>query len=343
MKSALRSIATTAAVLAAALVLTILVSGLPLAESLRLIFDGAMGSEQGLARSAIRMAPLLILSLGVIAAWRAGMYSIGGEGQFVMGGVAGAICYRALHGIPGPVLNPLILIASMVGGAAWAWIAGWLQVRRGVAVVITTILLNFVAIQVLDYAVNGPLKEPGGALPMSERLPDTVMLAHFSPQNDFHIGVIFALFLALIAGGLLFQTSFGYSLRVVGLNPRAARANQLPADRIRLIAMAISGAFCGLAGGVEYTATAGQLSRSFSQDYGFMAIPSALLGSLHPLGAILSSTYFGALFAGTENLARFQRGGTNMIYILQASAVLAIVGMSRWREARQAATRKEAE
>lgn len=317
-----------------ALVLTLVAFGLPVGDSLRLIFDGAFGSAAGLSRTLVKMTPLLMTGLGMVIAWRAGMYNIGGEGQFVVGGLCGAVVFHLAPEMPPALMNLAILVATMVGGAAYAGVAGWLQVKRGVQVVISTILLNFVALQLLDWAVSGPLQEAKRQLPLTQALPNEAMLQRFSRQTDLHSGVILAVLVALAVFGYLFWTRSGFRLRLTGANPRAARAAGHSPDAIRMRAMLLSGALCGLAGGIEYTGISGQLGMGFAQNWGFLAIPVALLGALHPLGVIGSSLYFGALFAGTENLARFTKAGSTIVYVIQAVAVLGFVGLAAWLDDR---------
>lgn len=315
------------AVLGAVLVLVLLVFGLPVGSSLALLFEGAFGDKFGWSRTLVKATPLLLASLGIMIAWRSAMYNIGGEGQLLVGATAGALAYKLVPLAPGLVLTPLVLLASGIAGGVFAAFAGWLHVRRGVQVVISTILLNFVAIQGISYAASGPLRESSGALPVSDRLPEGAMLTRFDPQADFHTGSLLAI---LMAGALfvyLFRTAHGFKLRLVGENPKAADAARINGGRIRIQAMALSGALCGLAGGVEYAGVVGQISSGFSQNWGFLAIPVALIGGLHPLGIVASSGFVGALFAGSENLARLSTGGTTLIYVMQAVGVLGFVAL----------------
>lgn len=332
---ALSSFGLTALGLFLVLCLTLAVFRLPVAESLRLLWQGAAGDKFGISRTLVKSAPLLLTGLGVVVAWRAGMYNIGGEGQFLIGATCGAALAKAFWTLPGPVLNPLILITCAIGGALYAGIAGWLHVYRGVQVVISTILLNFVALQVLGWAVSGPLRQAGTTIPLSDPLPEAVMLTRFDPQTDLHVGVFLALAMVAIVYVFLFLTKSGFRLRVVGENARAAHANRISIPRAQIGAMLISGALCGLAGGVEYTGIAGSIGTGFSQNWGFLAIPVALLGGLHPVGVLLSSLFFGALFAGSDNLARFTPSGTTIIYVIQAAAVLGFIGLKSWIDRRR--------
>lgn len=322
------------------LTLILWIFGLPVLPSLKLILQGAFEDKFAVSRTVVKTVPLLLTSLGIVVAWRAGMYNVGGEGQFVVGGLAGAWAAKIFAfgtpGLPPGIVLAIILGACIAGGAFYGWLAGLMYTKRGVDIVVSTILLNFVAIQLLGYAVSHPLQEIKHALPQTDVLPDAVMLPKMDRQTDIHLGLPIALAMAVVVHILLFLTRDGFKMRLVGANPRVARANRIDAASMQRRAMLISGGLCGLAGGVEYTAIAGQLGTSFSQNWGFLAIPVALLGGLHPLSVILSASFFGVLFAGSEQLARFTPAGTTLIYVIQAAAVLGFVGISAWLERRPA-------
>jgi len=323
------------------LLATLWIFHLPIGGSIDLLIQGAFGDKFGWSRSAVKTVPLLLTGLGMVVAWRGGMYNVGGEGQFVLGGLAaGWVAKWAMGhpGIPGSLGLVLILSASVVGGAVWAVLAGWLFVRRGVEVVIGAILLNFVALQLLSWAVSGPLQETKRQLPLSDLLPDSLGLPKFDRQTDLNAGLVVALVAAFGVWFFLYRSRPGFRIRVVGDNPRVARANRIDAPRIQLLTMAISGALCGLSGGVEYAGVARQLGTGFSQQWGFLGIPVALLGGLHPLLAIGSGFFFGALFAGSENLSRFTPAGTTLVYVIQAVAVLGFVSFRAIQERRPIAT-----
>lgn len=311
--------------------LTLAAFGLPVVASLKLLAVGAVGDKFGLSRTAIKTTPLLLAGLGMVVAWRGGLYNIGGEGQFLMGGLGGALIAKLLFrftAAPSALVTTSIMLGALAGGALWASLAGWLYVKRGVNVVISTILFNFIALQLLGWAVSGPLQESKRQLPLTDLLPDALMLYRPNRQMDLHSGVLLAMLAAVAIHFLLYRTVFGFKLRLVGANQRAARANRINAGAVQVWTMALSGALCGLAGGVEYAGIAGQLGTGFSQGWGFLAIPVALLGNLHPLATIGSALFFGAVFAGSENLARFTPAGTTLIYVVQGAAVLGLVAMN---------------
>lgn len=312
--------------------------GVPVAEGFKLLSQGSLGDKFALSQTVVRATPLLIVAVGLSIAWRSGAYSIGGEGQLLVGAMfaafLGKLILSAGLGVFGTVL---MLAASMVGGALWSGLAGWLYLKRGVDIVISTILLNFIGDKLLLFAVEGPLRKSGQTSPITDQIPAAMMLWKPSRQMDLHLGVILALVLALWAAYWISQTKAGYLSRVVGSNPRFARTNLIDTDRVKLKSMLISGAVCGLAGGVQYLGINGQISSSFSQQYGFLAIPVALIGGLNPIAIIPSALFFGGLFAGTTNLARFGGVGTYFVYIIQALAVLGLMLYRSMRERKQVA------
>jgi simple sugar transport system permease protein len=331
----MKKVALVALGLFAVVVLCLWVFGLPVGGSLKDLWEGAAGDKFGVARTLVRATPLVFCALGIIVAWRAKMYNIGGEGQYVIGGVCGAWVAKSFVGLAPGLLNPLILVGAMLGGALYAGLAGWLQVKRGVQVVISTILLNFIALKVLSYAVTGPLQQSSKQNPMTDQLPNDVMFARFDPQSDLHVGVVLPFIAAALVFIYLYWTKGGFRLRLVGENEEAARVSGVPVPRVQMGAMLLSGALCGLAGGVDFAGFIGQVGLQFSQDWGFLAIPVALLGGLHPLGVLLSGLFFGGLFAGSENLAMFNTLGGTVVYVMQAVAVLAFVGFKAWLDSRR--------
>jgi simple sugar transport system permease protein len=244
--------------------------------------------------------------------------------------------------VPTGVAMLSIVAACAAGGAAYGALAGWLKAKRDVNIVISTILLNFVALQVLSWAVSGPLRQKGSTLPWTDELPRSVMFYAPDRTSDLNAGVLVALVAAALVYFLLFRSRWGYLVRLVGMNPRAAQVNHVDPNRIQIAAMSVSGGLCGLAGAVQYLGISGQLSVEFSQNWGFLGIPVALLGGLHPAGLLLSASYFGALLAGTANLARFSQGGDTLVYVIQAAAVLGLVGIRSYLATRRPSIAPEA-
>ncbi|MBX3096006.1 MAG: ABC transporter permease [Fimbriimonadaceae bacterium] len=319
----------TAGALALALVVTLALFGLPVFESLSTIARGSLGSEASIARTLARTAPLLLTGLGILIAWRAGMFNIGGEGQYVVGGLCGAWAAMVFQGQSSAVITLVVLLSGVAGGALYAGLAAVLQVTRGVQVVISTILLNFIALALLKWAVAGPLRDPSSTRPQSSALPDAVMFLRPNPQTDFHTGIVLAFLAVIVVFVFLRFTATGFRLKWVGANPVAAHTQRMKVGRLQVTAMLWSGGLCGLAAAISYLGLARRLDASFTENWGFLAIPVALLGGLDPIGTLVAALYFGALFAGCEALARETSVGTSAVFVIQAVAVLVVVGLGR--------------
>lgn len=315
--------------LMAILVLTLLAFRLPVADSLGLLAEGAFGDKFGMHRTIVKATPLLLVALGLILSWRAGMFNVGGDGQLLCGAMASASAYAIFHDLSPPLLQALILVSGILGGAAFALIPAALYARRGVNVVISTILLNFVAIALMRWAVRGPLQEPSGAIPQSEPLAKAVLFTRLDPQSDLHVGVILPFMFALALYVWLSFTVSGFRLRLVGSNPNAARVARIDVSRTQALSLVFSGAFCGLAGAVEYLGVSGYLFDGFSPNFGFLAIPVALLGGLHPIGVLASGVYFGALMAGSKRLEALGAAPSALVFVMQGVGVLGYVALQR--------------
>lgn len=295
------------------------------------LLEGAFGSGDGLSEVAVKACPLALCGLGIAVAFRAGMWNVGAEGQLLMGALAVAWLAPSLGAAPAWVGMPLLFAAAMFGGAAWAAVPGWLKVRRGVSEVISTIMLNFVAAAVISYLVQGPLMESGGAYPQSDAIPEGLRLPRFFPPARLHLGVMVALAAGLAVAFAVHRTVFGFQLRAIGLNPRAARLAGFPVQRQALLALAIGGALAGLAGGIEVAAVTFRLYERFSPGYGFTAIAVALLGRLDPLGVVVAALFFGVLEAGSIAMQRSAGVSAVLVLVIQATVILFLVALERTR------------
>ncbi|MBS1701315.1 MAG: ABC transporter permease [Armatimonadetes bacterium] len=322
----MKQFALTVLFLVGVLVLSFLVFGVPLGEGAKLLAEGAFGDKVAVSQSVVRATPVLLTAIGITVAWRAGAFNIGGEGQLLIGALFAATVGKAILnsglGFAGCLL---MLLAAAIGGAVWSGLAAVLYLKRGVDLVISTILLNFIGDKLLLYFIEGPIRKAGQTAPLTDQIPDAMMLPKFSRQSDLHLGIFFALVVALAVGYWMFRTKSGYFARIVGANPRFARVNRIDADRVKFRAMILSGAICGLAGGIQFLGINGQLASSFSQQYGFLGIPVALVGALNPFAVIPSALFFGGLFAATSNLSRFGGIGNYFVYVIQAGTVIGLL------------------
>ncbi len=298
-------------VLAAVAVAALLVGGmLALAGySPHLLLDwvaGACGSRAQVLLSLKNACPLILTGLAAGIAFRSGVFNIGAEGQSILGAMATVtLATRVLPNLPMAAAIPTALVAASLGGALWALIPAALERLRGVPIVLSTILLNFVALYFLRLLLEGPLKSAGTQVPQSDTLPHAYVLPILlqSGVGYVHIGIVIAVAVAAACWVLQARTAFGFEILVTGLNPVAARYAGMPVARRQFAVMLLSGAFAGLAGAVQVMGVEG--SHFLGIDpvlYGYAGIAVALLGGLHPGGIVLAAIFFAMLDTGADRL-----------------------------------------
>ncbi len=330
--------------IAGAIVIMISPGGSPgaAASAYQTLFQGSFGDPQSISFTLVRVGPLILTGLGVAIAFRAGLFNIGAEGQLAIGAmVAGMIAFKEPHW-PAWALIPLMLIASIIAGAIWGGIAGWLKAWRGAHEVVTTIMLNWIAFYLTDYLIDGPFKAPSQAtqtppLPAQATLPRIStaydqLLGGFLPRIDpnaynLDVGFLLALLALVVYWFITARTTFGYELRVIGQNPKAARYAGIRTGRNIFLVMAISGAFSGLAGAIHlmgqfpYTL----IATTFSIDpTGFDAIAVSLLGRTTAIGVLLASLFFGGLRQGGYLMQLNANIPGDLVYIIQALVLFCI-------------------
>lgn len=293
--------------------------------ALAALVRGAAGDGDAAATTLLKATPLLLTGTAVALSFRCGVWNIGAEGQLVLGALAAtATATRLLPGAPGWLLVPACVLAGAMGGALLAAIAGLLRAWRGVSEVIATILLNFIALQVLALAVHGPLQETSGAYPQSDALPGAALLPAL---GRVHLGVAVATALALASAWGLFRTPGGFRLRAVGLSPVAARFAGLSPEREAQIAIMLAGGLAGIAGAFEVMGVTRRLFEGLASGTGYTAIAVALLARLNPLGVIPAALFFGALDAGAGAMQRNAGVPSVVTLVVQSLVILLTVGL----------------
>lgn len=282
-----------------------------------ILFKESFGSMRNLATTLQRATPLMFTGLAVAFAFRAGLFNIGAEGQLYIGAFAAAWVGFTFTNLPRLVHLPLAIVAGMIGGALWAAIPGFLKAKLGVHEVINTIMLNFIALFLTDWLATGPF-HGGSWVPETARIAPTAALTRLYLPTRLSSGIYIALLTALVAYLILWKSKRGYELRAVGLNPEAAEYGGINVARNTIIAMAISGAFAGLAGTEQILGLHNRFILRFSSDLGFMGIAVALLGKNHPAGVVLAAILFGALQAGSAAMDRLTAVPRELITIIQA-------------------------
>ena len=332
---------TAVGVAAAALLVTALASAVLLAlggydplQAAGAMMRGAFGSADAfLSVTLVRSVPLILTGLAVALAFRAGVWNIGAEGQLYAGAMAGVWVGLSGAGLPAWVLAPSALLAAAAAGAAWAMVPTLMRLRLGVGEVITTILMNFVAIHLAAYAVHGPLQEPRGVFPQTDRIAAAARLPALVPGTRLHVGFALTVALALGLAFLLRRTRLGFRIRAVGASEEAASVSgRIDAGRVVLVGFLGSGALAGLAGGVEVTGLTYALYEGLSPGWGYTAIAVALLAGLAPLAVVGTGILFGALEAGAGAMQRDAGIPAVWVIAVQALIILAVLAMDRlWR------------
>jgi simple sugar transport system permease protein len=293
--------------------------------ALQALYTGAFGSPYDFGNTVNKTTPLLLTGLGVAVAFRAKLWNIGGEGQFLVGALAAsAVGAYGLVKLPGDSLVNVTLAAGFVAGGIWAAFPALLKIWRNVPEVISTIMLNFLALNLLSYLVHGPMQQASHAQPATEALPASAQLPIILPHTTMHAGIVVGLVAALAVGIYLFVTPAGFNLRLVGANSAAARFAGANVSRVTFGVMVLSGALCGLAGSVELSGLVGTVYETYSPGYGFAAVAVALLGRLHPAGVVLSAFFFGALAAGAGAMERVGVSPA-VSYVIQAITLFVLL------------------
>ena len=313
-------------------------------EAYAAMIAGAFGTLSGITQSIAKATPLLLVGLGICIAFRASVINIGAEGQIMLGAFAAtwfSLAFRSI--LPDALLVVGTLLAGFLAGGFWGFIPGILKARFGVNEIISTVMLNVVATQILLAMLKGPLMDTtcvtaGTFLPQSEQLPEAVWLAKFVPQTLLHTGAIFAVVLAFVVYIFLWRTTIGYRIRAVGLNPDASRYAGIRVPVYQALALTLAGGLAGLAGVVEVIGVQHRLLEGITSGYGFSGIVAALFGSLHPLGTIPASYLFGSLLVGADKMQRAMQVPSSLVDVLLGLVVLFVVG-SQYYARRRAAMR----
>jgi general nucleoside transport system permease protein len=315
------------------------------------MITGVFGSVSGITQSIVKATPLLLVGLGICIAFRASVINIGAEGQIILGALAATWFSLQFRTWPGLLLIPATLVAGFAGGAAWGFVPGVLKARLGVNEILSTVMMNVIALQFMNLLVRGPLIDPAGItagtyLAQSERLPEQVWLPRLVPQTLLHSGAILAVFLAFVVYIFLWRTSIGYRIRAVGLSPDASRYAGIPVPAYQALSLTLAGGFAGLAGVVEVLGVHHRLLEGITSGYGFSGIVAALFGGLHPLGTIPASWLFGALLVGADKMQRAVQVPSALIDTVLGLIVMFVVGSQRlsrrWAVRRQVAAEAEA-
>jgi len=279
----------------------LLVSGASPIRAYAALFQGSFGSSAALGRTLEKATPLMFSGLAVAFAFKAGMFNIGAQGQLLLGAMTAAIIGFKVSGLPAYIHAPLALLAGALAGALYGAIPGALKTYTGAHEVITTIMLNYVAINITDYLADGPFKDtsPGNIVARTPPILDT---ARIPAIGNLPVGFIIALLVSGVVWWMLWRTTIGFEIRTVGLNPNAARYAGIRVARTLILTMVLSALLAGIGGAIETQGVVGRYQPGFNVGLGFDGITIALLGRTHPFGVIPASLLVGAMKAGSSQM-----------------------------------------
>ena len=262
------------------------------------MFRGALGSKYGLAETVVKAIPLMLCALGISAAFRMQLWNIGAEGQFYMGAFAASWLPLTFPQLPASVMLPGMMVLGCFAGGLWGLVPAVLRARWKVNEIITTLMLNYVAILWVDYLVYGAWKDPKGFnFPLTAKFPEAAALPTLG-DSRIHAGLILAFVIAVLFWIVFQKSRWGYEVKVIGASEQAARYAGMDIRRNIYLVMILSGAVCGLAGMAEVSGIAGRLQPGLSPGYGYTAIIVAWLSKLNPAAILIVAVLFGALQVG---------------------------------------------
>lgn len=310
---------------------------------------GAVGTENATAETLIKAIPILLVAVGICIAFRGGVINVGGEGQMVMGALAGTSVALALAASPGWVIIPAALMGGFIAGALYGGLAGFLKAYFNVNEILSTIMLNQIAVQMMNFLLNGVLLDPAevgvNKIPKTARIVEAAELprlyitlpAFIDPEGGaifertrLHWGLVIAVGFAVIIYVLLWRTIIGYRIRAVGYNPSAARYAGINVKRYAVLSMGLAGGLAGLAGvvqvlGLQFRLQTDGSATGFTANAGFNGIVAALFGGLNPFGAIPAAALFGGLLVGAQKMQRDFQVPAALITAVNGIIVLFIV------------------
>lgn len=296
------------------------------------LFLGAFGDLDSFTFTLLRFIPLAFTGLAVTLAYRGGVFNIGAEGQLYVAALASTWVGVSMPGLPAFIHLPLALLAGMAAGAFFAFIPGYLKATRDFNEILITILMNYVGIYLVGLAVNNFLMEAGQTAPQSALVAQSAWLPVIIPGTFLHAGLILVFIFAFLIYYILWHTTWGYEIRSVGTNREAARYGGIKVNLVMILTMTASGALASFAGSSEILGVQHRLLENFLVGYGYDAIAVALLGGLHPFGTLLAALFFGALRNGANSMQISVGVPVSIVYIIQALAVMSIIGATAARK-----------
>jgi simple sugar transport system permease protein len=313
-------------------------------EAYRALLNGAAGNKNAIADTLVKATPLMFISVGICVSFRGGVINIGGEGQMIMGALGATLVALNMENSPGWLIITLACFVGFMAGALWGIIPGFLRAYLNVNEILSTVMMNVIAVQLMNYLLAGPMIDPE-QIEMGTRIPQT---ARFARQADLprlwlptrlHAGFIIAILIALVIWVLLWRTPIGYRIRAVGLNQRASKYAGISVGRYAMLSLTLSGALAGLAGAIQVLGLSHRMitdgsAGGFTGSAGFNGIVVALFGGLHPIGTIPASILFGGLLVGANQLQRTTQVPSALAITLNGLVVIFVVASQTWSRRR---------
>ncbi len=287
--------------------------------------DGAFGTDLNLAGTLSKMVPLTLVALGWIVVYRAGRFHVGFPGQILFGGMCVSVVALKLS-LPTAIHLPLTVLAGALGGAAFAGIAAWLWARRGVNEILSTLLLNLVAVELLAWWVRGPFHDPATPLALTRPLPESARWPELLVGTTLHWDIVLVPLAVIAVAFLLSRTGWGFAVRLVGANDRLARHAGLSPQRVGAQAILVSGGLAGLAGASLVVAgNTPAMGEDFGATYGFTGIAVALLARNSPAGVVPAALLFAALQQGGGVMEGTVGVSSSLVGVIQGAMIMLVL------------------
>ncbi|MDX1664419.1 MAG: ABC transporter permease [Candidatus Promineifilaceae bacterium] len=305
----------------------------PLAATYYFLLD-PLSSRVRLIEVLVKATPLLLTGTAVAFAFAGGYWNIGAEGQLYMGATAATAVGLQMHGQPAWIAVPLVIVAGFAAGLLWAVVPALMKVRLKIDEVVTTLLLNYVAIYFVSALLNGPWRDPISQWPQSPDIAPSAIFPKLIPRSRLHLGFLVALGVVFILWFVLTRTTFGVKMRAVGLNSAAARFSGIGVERTTFIVALVSGGIAGLAGASEVAGIHYHLIDAISPGYGYTGIIIATLGALNAVGVALAAIFIGLIDTGAQTVSRALGVPAYLGDVIQATLLLvtlAVLLLQRYR------------
>lgn len=304
--------------------LVIILIGEQPVEIFKVMFSGAFGSPVNISNTLVKTTTLTLTGLSYAFAYRCGLVNIGAEGQMYMGALSATVVVLFMPG-PGTLVVICALIAGFLGGAVWGLIVGFLKVRFGANEVITTVMLNYVAMYVVQWAVCGPIQDPNSNAAQTIMFDSAYWMHSILPGTKLHSGFILMILCLVFFGVFLWKTAPGFGMQIVGQNNRAAAYAGISVQKNTLMAMFMAGGFGGLAGAIEVLGVQHRLLKGMASNFGFDGVAVALLGSSNPVGMFLSGILLGAMKSGGNAIQMFTGVPSSVVDLIRALVIVFVL------------------